>query len=366
MMKAFSTLGCTAALTALLAGCGGDPNAGQAPAGDPNSGTLNLDFQGRFEGARTLELSACPGSEGAAEVSIGLEGKDSVQLPAGHYCAPSITRADGERVTFSNQTLTLVAGKSVTVHLNDDYLHAVNDSEEDVPMPLRQGVVASDVVYDGGRAAWYARTYVNTPYGTTVGTNRFPNYDSGGGGTGGGNCTNFISQSMLAGFLGRLYARNSDIDFTWNNKAAFWDEWGLNQDMWYFKFDGPPFTARTTSWAGVPDLITYAQNAIASATSAGIEFTRLPNGTRVFNSSSAIVNEVSFQLGDLVVADLGGTGSYNHFMMVTRIDSAALGDNKILLTYQTVNTFEKTLETVQIQFPNAQFRVYRPNVFNVP
>ncbi|HEX5752967.1 MAG TPA: amidase domain-containing protein [Archangium sp.] len=365
-MKTFSTLGCTAALTALLAGCGGEPDAGQAQAGDANTGTLHLDLQGRFEGALALELSACGDAEGAQEVRIDLTGKDSVRLPAAHYCTPSIIRKDGERSTFSNQTMTVVAGKSITLHVNDEYIHAVNDTEEDVPSPLLQGVVGSDVVYDGGRAAWYARTYVNTPYGTTVGTNRFPNYSSSTGGTGGGNCTNFISQSMLAGFLGRLYARNSDIDFTWNNKAAFWDEWGLNPDMWYFKYDGVPYAARTTTWAGVTDLMTYAQNAIASSTSAGIEFTRLPNGTREFTWSDAIVNEVNFQLGDLVVANLYGDG-YNHFMMVTRIDTAALGDNKVLLTYQTVNTFEKSLETVQIEFKEAvRFRVYRPNIFNVP
>jgi hypothetical protein len=170
---------------------------------------------------------------------------------------------------------------------------------------------------------------------------------------------------MLAGFLGRLYARNSDIDFTWNNKAAFWDEWGLNPDMWYYKFAGVPFGARTTSWAGVVDMMTYAQNAIASSTSAGIEFTRLPNGTREYIWSDAISNEVSFQLGDLVVADLEGTG-WNHFMMVTRINSTAVGDNRILLTYQTINTFEKSLETVQSENRAGRFRVYRPNIFNVP
>jgi hypothetical protein len=361
-MKTFSTLGCTAALTALLAGCGGEPTTEQTRVTDPNAGTLNLDLQDKFEGAVALELSTC---EGAKVVRVELAGRDSVQLPAAHYCTPSIIRKDGGRSTYTNQTMTVVAGKSITLHVNDEYIHAVNDSEEDVPMPLRQGVVGSDVVYDGGRAAWYARSYVNTPYGTTVGTNRFANFDPYNGGNGGGNCTNFISQSMLAGFLGRLYARNSDIDFTWNNKAAFWDEWGLNPDMWYYKFAGVPFGARTTSWAGVVDMMTYAQNAIASSTSAGIEFTRLPNGTREYIWSDAISNEVSFQLGDLVVADLEGTG-WNHFMMVTRINSTAVGDNRILLTYQTINTFEKSLETVQSENRAGRFRVYRPNIFNVP
>jgi hypothetical protein len=171
---------------------------------------------------------------------------------------------------------------------------------------------------------------------------------------------------MLAGFLGRLYARNSDIDFTWNNKAAFWDEWGLNPDMWYFKYAGVPFAARTTSWAGVTDMIIYAQNAIASSTSAGIEFTRMPNGTREFNAGSTLVNEITFQLGDLVVADLNGTGTYNHFMMVTRIDTAAVGDNRILLTYQTRNTLERSLQSIKNGFSGIRLRVYRPNIFNVP
>lgn len=361
-MKTFSTLGCTAALTALLMGCGGEPTSTPAQASDPNSGTLNLDLQGKFEGAVALELSTC---EGAQAVRVELAGKDSVQLPAAHYCTPSIVRKDGERSTYSNQTMTVVAGKSITLHVNDEYIHAVNDFAEDVPMPLRQGVVASDVVYDGGRAAWYARTYVNTAYGTVAGTNRFANFDGFSGGDGGGNCTNFVSQAMLAGFLGRLYARNSDIDFTWNNKAAFWDEWGQNPQMWYYKTAGVPFGARTTSWAGVTDMIAYAQDAIASSTSAGIEFTRLPNGTRDFIWSDAITNEVSFQLGDLVVADLSGTG-WNHFMMVTRIDTAAVGDNRILLTYQTRNTLERTLESIQSSYRSGRFRVYRPNVFNVP
>src|SRR5690349_2363211 len=96
--------------------------------------------------------------------------------------------------------------------------------------------------YDPYSARNYALSNVYTPYGSRLGQNPFSNF--------GDNCTNFVSQAIMAGMIMRtspadVYARRYDFMADLGQPLA-----------WYFA----DASNRGPAWAGAKELYTYAKN----------------------------------------------------------------------------------------------------------
>jgi hypothetical protein len=170
-------------------------------------------------------------------------------------------------------------------------------------------------VYDPVDAVDYAVTNYNTAYGGGVGQNPFTDY----AGLAGGNCTNFASQTIMAGLvqsdtMSTVYGQrtNYDIDIT---------SYPL---QWYYVSDasrGPAFT-------GADQLYEYA--IYNYPTYRGLHFDYVTHDTL-----SEFMDYELVEKGDIIFADWPpADGVIDHSMIVTDIQTWRLGYNEIRLTYQ--------------------------------
>lgn len=132
------------------------------------------------------------------------------------------------------------------------------------------------------------------------------------------DCTNFVSQALLAG------------GWTEVGKYAYWSD-----DAWYY--DGGSRPWYSNSWAVADSLYRFLDRHPGRATKLSVGH---PYSTR-------------FQAGDIIQIDYDRNGRWDHSMIVTGV---RLGDaDDLLMSYHTSNTLDKSLISIQQAYPNANF-----------
>lgn len=205
--------------------------------------------------------------------------------------------------------------------------------------------------YNSGVAVAYAKAHFNTPYNTNKG-NLFPNFD---GVLSGGNCTNFISQAILAGLVG-----STTIKTIYDQRKEFDADKSSSQNIpqWYFFSTND----RGSAWAGADNLYQYARNNKASYK--GLHFSYVTHDT-----PSKYLDYGAVKTGDVVFADWTGDGRIDHSMLVTGKHDGTFsvhrGYNRVRLTYQSQNKTDIGLGDLNEQYKKkALFYVYRPVDYN--
>jgi len=213
------------------------------------------------------------------------------------------------------------------------------------------GAASADTykTYDPDDSVDYALENYDRTYGSSGSQNNFYDYS----GLSGGNCTNFVSQCIMAGFVGSDYSPtvygqryNYDVDASGGSY------------QWYFRSDadrGPAFT-------GTDKLYEYAENNASNYK--GLHFDYVTNDTIYEYMDYEEVEE-----GDVIFADWDHDGTFDHSMLVTNIQTWRSGYNEIRLTYQGApNVIGKTnigLGDLNEDYDyEAVFYVYRPTDYN--
>ena len=207
--------------------------------------------------------------------------------------------------------------------------------------------------YDGTWAAKYAAKNYLQSYSSKG--NPFQNFekrDSAGKLIpDGGNCTNFVSQALIAGFI-----QSDSMKTAFDNRYEFDTDYSsANYSMaWYYRSD----SQRGPAWSGASKLYEYAKK--NQATYRGVHFSLITNDTK---TSFMDYNKVRF--GDIIFADWEGDGTIDHSMIVTSYDFwTQRGYDKIQVTYQSENRQIRLGEINVIYKYKALFYVYRPTDYN--
>lgn len=207
--------------------------------------------------------------------------------------------------------------------------------------------------YDKNWAKKYALNSVDKVYGRD---NPFKDYPATPSGYGyiGGNCTNFVSQALIGGFIG-----SDDPTTVYANRTDFAAD-KASPLKWYWISDAD----RGDAWTGAANLYKYAANNKSDYKGAHFRFITQDSKTSVMDVS--LVDE-----GDIIFADWGGDGSINHSMIVTKIDTSVKIDktpnsyDRIKITAQTANVKDKSLAKINDDTRRtAIFYVYRPTDYN--
>ncbi|MPY31365.1 hypothetical protein FNH09_08650 [Streptomyces adustus] len=156
--------------------------------------------------------------------------------------------------------------------------------------------------YDYKAMAAYAEKYWST-YNTD-----YPDYNGHGDG---GDCTNFVSQSLKAG--GWKHVPGYVYDYT---------KWFGNADI------------QSDSFVGVNEFSWFAQNS-----------------KRV----TPLANVYQADIGDVIQMDFDKDGSKDHSMIVTYRSP----DGVPYVTYHSTNTFRRSVASLVASYPNAAFYAYR-------
>lgn len=136
----------------------------------------------------------------------------------------------------------------------------------------------------------------------------------------GGDCTNFVSQSLyLAG--------------GWPERGTQWTP----QYQWYF--DGVFSSQHSNSWTVAGELGDFV---ITSG-----------RGTKVsFSHNDVWARPTQFTTGDILQLDKTGDGSWDHTMMITGITG-----NDVLVTQHTKSLLNHPVSKIISKYPNSKFRV---------
>ncbi|CAM2008804.1 amidase domain-containing protein [Acanthopleuribacter pedis] len=201
--------------------------------------------------------------------------------------------------------------------------------------------------YNAAYAAAYAIKNYNLAYGNGSSQNPFTDYD---GETEGGNCTNFVSQCLVAGFIQttspkKVFQERFDFD-TDRNSGSYYE--------WFFHNDGD----RGPAWTGAAKLYEYAVHNPSHYK--GLHFQYITHDT-----SSDFMEYTKVRVGDIIFVDWEGNGSIDHAMIVTKYESWRWGYNEIRVTYQSNNRLHKGLGDLNEEHNyDALFYVYRPLDYN--
>ncbi|MER6563493.1 amidase domain-containing protein [Streptomyces sp. NPDC001027] len=162
-------------------------------------------------------------------------------------------------------------------------------------------VPKTGTAYDYKAMAAYAEKYVYTY------NKDYPDFNNH---TAGGDCTNFVSQSLKAG--GWKHVPGYVYDYT---------KWFGNADI------------QSDSFVGVNEWSWFAQNS---------------------KRTTALANVYQLEVGDVLQMDFDRDGSKDHTMIVT-----AKSNGVPYLTYHSNNTLRKSLSSLLAQNPNAYYYAYR-------
>jgi len=172
----------------------------------------------------------------------------------------------------------------------------------------------------------------------------------------GGNCTNFVSQSIMAGL-----SRITDRKKLWEARKYFQSDRGHNYGTagtygfeWFINDNGED---RGKAWTSAEELYLYAKG-----NQAGFKGLHFKYITR--DSATRFMDYQKVKVGDIVFADWDADGDMEHTMIVTKIQKYRRGYNEIRLTYQTNDTEERGLgEINEEKDKKALFTVYRPTYY---
>lgn len=260
------------------------------------------------------------------------------------------------------------------------------DNNEDLFMKLARCIVYSSMVvisvatnysvaetYSSTIAKGYATGNYNKYYTksalnfwTTV--NPFPDLGSQ---TSGGNCTNFASQSILAGLTGKT----SPVD-VYNQRNSFLIERNDGQS-WYLTCNEPKVGSGSTdcrsfSWGLVANMKLYADDSInRTSTKKGLRF-QFVTKTSLASGILFPLDYTKVKVGDIIFADFNynyksASNIPDHTMIVTEIMPLAKAPdnyttvekyNTIRLTYQTLN--KTGVKLGDFYAANKALYVYRP------
>ncbi len=159
--------------------------------------------------------------------------------------------------------------------------------------------------YNGNSAAVYAITYAINP------NPAYRDFTNDGG-----DCANFVSQSLLAGG---------------------WEEIGkysyTSDDAWYY--DGSYTPLYSYTWTSATHLYNFMMRHSNRATYRSLSNTLWPN---------------YFQRGDIIQIDYQKDGIIDHSMIVTGTNG-----NDLVMAYHTPNSKDKSLQEIVNANPNARF-----------
>lgn len=195
--------------------------------------------------------------------------------------------------------------------------------------------------YQQGVAVQYALNNWNF----TKNDSPFPYYNGASA-----NCTNFVSQAILAGLVG------STSRYTiWNVRQDYSADSGSGSHLeWFFNSSGD----RGPAWTGAEKMYEYAVNNNASYK--GLHFNYITHDTPTSFMEYRKVKE-----GDVIFVDWTGDGTIDHTMIVTQYTSLSRGYNKIRVSYQTEERQNKLLGKLnEEQNYQALFYVYRPTFYS--
>jgi Putative amidase domain len=208
------------------------------------------------------------------------------------------------------------------VREEDNVQTAMNDSN----FSLSRGVKVASLSLDGILIAQSTRSLNRqaiVDYATRYAIN--PNSAYKNFASSGGDCTNFVSQSMRAGGWTDVFKTNNDA-VTENRKDS---------SLWFQNSVGQSYT-----WTGAPNFFQFIQNR---------------NRVISMSRSSDLLP------GDLISVDFGGDDSIEHTMVVTKKDSFG-----IYVSYHTSNTLNKPFaDFVRQSSANSKYYAWRVyNTFN--
>lgn len=208
----------------------------------------------------------------------------------------------------------------------------------------------SYTTYDPDCAVDYALNNYNRDYGSGSSDNPWTDYSSS---EGGGNCTNFASQAIIAGMI-----CSDDADDTYDARYDFdIDYSGSSLYEWFWR--SPSSSQRGPAFTGADKLYEYADYNLSSYK--GLHFEYVTHDTPTSFMDYGDVEE-----GDIIFADWTGDGTIDHTMIVTDIQGWRSGYNEIRLTYQgdwdsIVGKTNIGLGDINISYDyEALFYVYRP------
>lgn len=194
------------------------------------------------------------------------------------------------------------------------------------------------------------------------------------GGDAWNNCTNFVSQALLAGLTGEYYSYEiyskriayvadkweSGLKYDWNEKFELEE---MNSYRWYFENmtnDERGFAGRGTAFFGAQQLYDYAIGNKDNGNYTGMHFKLVTDSTK-----TRYLDVSKVQIGDIIFGDWGSTGKIHHAMIVTRIDSEKNDYSRIHVTYQSSYKTDVSLdEVLNINNHNALFYVFRPTRYS--
>ncbi|KRD00615.1 hypothetical protein ASE41_35840 [Streptomyces sp. Root264] len=162
-------------------------------------------------------------------------------------------------------------------------------------------VPKTGTAYDYKAMAAYAEKYVYSY------NKDYPDFNNH---TAGGDCTNFVSQSLKAG--GWKHVPGYVYDYT---------KWFGNADI------------QSDSFVGVNEWSWFAQNS---------------------KRTTPLANVYQLEVGDVLQMDFDRDGSKDHTMIVT-----AKSNGMPYLTYHSNNTLRKSLASIIMQNPNSYYYAYR-------
>ncbi|MEU0076204.1 amidase domain-containing protein [Streptomyces sp. NPDC006332] len=167
------------------------------------------------------------------------------------------------------------------------------------PAPAKPKNLATTTPYNYQAMATYAEKYwkdYNSAY---------RRYNSSGG-----DCTNFLSQSLFAGGWKQVTSSTEDYG-TWFSKTSESDTWiGVNEWSWF---------------------------------------------TQTAQRTTALPNAYQMDLGDVLQMDFDKDGSKDHSMMTTFRSSSGVP----YLTYHDTDTYRRSLSSLIASYPNSAYYGYR-------
>ena len=167
------------------------------------------------------------------------------------------------------------------------------------PAPAKPKNLATTTRYNYSAMATYAEKYWKD-------YNRaYRRYNSSGG-----DCTNFLSQSLYAG--------------GWKQVTSSAEDYGT----WYSK------TSESDTWIGVNEWSWFTQTA---------------------KRTTPLANAYQMDLGDVLQVDFDKDGSKDHSMMTTYRSSSGVP----YLTYHDADTYRRSLSSLIASYPNSAYYGYR-------
>ncbi|WP_338898495.1 amidase domain-containing protein [Streptomyces sp. TG1A-60] len=128
----------------------------------------------------------------------------------------------------------------------------------------------------------------------------------------GGDCTNYLSQGLLAG--------------GWKQISTVTPE---EYDTWYYASNGT-----ADAWIGVNEWSWFTQTA---------------------KRTTPLANVYQMDIGDVLQIDFNRDGSKDHSMMTTYRSSSGVP----YLTYHDVDTYRRSMASIIASYPNANYFAYR-------